>query len=195
MNIHLSDGKRGFDLTRFFTEPGKPRRVQVHVHRDDSPHSLPKPLEAIWPFAFDNRRHLTLVPPEPGTPAGWVAIKVEYPQIRNLYYADPAHDYAVARMVEWSEVDGGKMKFRTESKALRWAQLPGGAWYVSAWERRQHLDKVNASGKAAAAQPDSTFVRRVVITPMDSDRFPPGIFDGEKLLESARKEGAKIEVD
>ena len=101
----------------------------------------------------------------------------------------------MGRKVEWSDLDGGKMKFRTESKALRWAQLPGGAWYVSAWEQRQHLDKVDASGKAAAAQPDSTSVRRVVITPMDPGQFPPGIFDGEKLLESARKEGAEIRVD
>ena len=87
------------------------------------------------------------------------------------------------------------MKFRTESKALRWKQLPGGMWYVSAWERLHHLVRVDASGKAEAAQPDQTSVRRVEITPMEPERFPPGIFDGERLLESARKEGAKIEVD
>ena len=32
-------------------------------------------------------------------------------------------------------------------------------------------------------------------TPMDPTRFPPGIFDGEKFLDAARKAGAKILVD
>lgn len=59
-----------------------------------------------------------------------------------------------------------------------------------------HLDKLDASGKPEAEQqPDHTSVRRVVITPMDPEKFPPGIFDGEKFLDAARKEGAKIEVD
>jgi hypothetical protein len=153
-------------------------------------------LKTIWPFAFDNRRNLKLVPPVPGTPEGWVAIKVEYPQIQNLYYADPTHGYAAARMVEWSNLDGGRLKFRTESKALSWAQFPGGAWYVKAWERLHHFDKLDASGKPEAEQqPDHTSVRRVVITPMDPEKFPPGIYDGEKFLDAARKEGATIEAD
>ena len=194
MSTPVRDGKRVYNLTRFFTEPGKPRRVQVHVYRDDAPHGIPKPIEATWAFAFDNRRNLTLVPPEPGTPPGWVAIRVDYGEIRNLYYADPAHDFAVARMVEWS--DSGQMKFRTESKALRWKQLPGGTWYVSAWEVLHHLDQFDAQGKLKAEQqPDSTSIQRVAITPMDPEKFPPGIFDGEKLLEAARKEGATIKVD
>ena len=196
VNAHLKDGTRAYDLTRFITAPDKPTDVRVHVHRDDSANFPPDWLRTIWPFAFDNRQDLQLVPPEPGTPEGWVAIKVEYPEIQNLYYADPAHGYAVARMVEWSSHDGGRMKFRTESKALRWAQLSGGAWYVTAWERLHHLDKLDASGKPEAEQqPDHTSVRRVVITPMDPEKFPPGIFDGEKFLDAARKEGAQIKVD
>ena len=132
VNVHLNDGTRGYDLTRFFTAPDKPRDIRVHVHRDNSKSLAPDWLQMIWPFAFENRRNLSLVPPEPGTPEGWVAIKVEYPQIQNLYYAEPAHGYAVARMVEWSSLERGRTRFRTESKALRWAQLPGGAWYVTA---------------------------------------------------------------
>ena len=195
VNVHLKDGTRAYDLTRFFT-PDKPRDVRVHVHRDDSGSLAPDWLRAIWPFAFDNRRNLKLVPPEPGTPEGWVAIKVEYPEIQELYYADRANGYAVARMVEWSSLDGGRKTFRTESKALRWAQLPEGTWYVTAWERLHHLDKLDASGKPEAEQqPDHTSVRRVVISPMDPEKFPPGFFDGEEFLDAARKEGATIKVD
>jgi RNA polymerase sigma factor (sigma-70 family) len=196
MNIHLNDGTRRYDLTRFFTAPDKPRDVRVHVLRDDSGSLAPDWLRTIWPSAFDNRRNLKLVPPEPGTPEGWLAIRVEYPQIQYLYDVDRAHGYAVARMVEWSTHDGGRKKFRTESKALRWAQLPGGAWYATAWERLHHLDKLDASGRPEAEQqPDHTSVGRVVITPMDPEKFPPGLFDGEGFLDAARKEGAKIEVD
>jgi hypothetical protein len=195
LNAHLRDGERSYYRTWHSARPDGSRTVQVEVRKYDPPYYLPDPYKEIWAFAFDNRRNLKLVTPEPGTPPAWVAIELDRGQSRALYYADPAHDYAVARTVQWSGHDGGKMKFRTESKALRWKQLPGGTWYVSAWERRQHLDRVDASGKAAPAQPDSTWFRRVEITPMDPDRFPPGIFDGEALLESARKEGAKIEVD
>ncbi len=196
VNVHLKDGTRGYDLTRFITAPDKPRDVRVHVHFDSSATFPPDWLRTIWPFAFDNRQDLQLVPAEPGTPKGWVAIKVEYPEIQNLYYADPAHGYAVARMVESSIQNGGRLKFRTESKALHWAQLPGGVWYVKTWERLHHLDKLDAAGKPEAAQqPDHTTFRRVVITPMDPETFPPGIFDGEKFLDAARKEGAQIKVD
>lgn len=76
------------------------------------------------------------------------------------------------------------------------AQLPGGTWYVTAWERLHHLDKLDASGKAdAKQQPDDTTMRRVINTPMDPEKFPPGIFDGGRFLDAARKERARIEVD
>jgi hypothetical protein len=196
VNVRLRDGTRQYRLARFITAPGKPKDVRLHVFPDRFGTLPPEWVRTIWPFAFDNPRYLNLVPPEPGTPEGWVAIKVEYPQIQNLYYADPAHGYAVARMVEWSIQDGGRMKFRTDSKALRWAQLPGGAWYVTAWEELHHLDKFDASGKLEGKQqPDHTTFRRVVITPMAPEKFPPGLFDAEKLLDAARREGAKIEVD
>ncbi len=196
VNVHLNDGTMRYDLTRMIGAADKPRQVRVHVLRGESFNDLPKPIEETWGYAFDNRRYLKLVPSEPGTPEGWVAIKVDYPSIRELYYADPEHGYAVARMVEWSDHNDGRMTFRTESKAVRWSQLPGGVWYVSEWERLHHLDKFDASGKPEAEQQsDYTTVRRVVITPMDPETFPPGIFDGEKFLDEARKEGAKIEVD
>jgi RNA polymerase sigma factor (sigma-70 family) len=196
VNVHLKDGTRGYDLTRFITAPDRPKDVRVHVHRDDSATFPPDWLRTIWPFAFDNRQNLHVIPSGPGTPKGWVAIKVEYPEIQSLYYADPAHGYAVARMVESTIHNGGRMKFRTESKALHWTQLPGGVWYVKTWERLHHLDKLDAAGKPEAAQqPDYTTFRRVVITAMDPVEFPAGIFDGEKLLDAARKEGATIKVD
>ena len=40
--------------------------------------------------------------------------------------------------------------------------------------------------------PPPSAVLMKLFTPMEPDRFPPGTFDGEKLLESARKEGAKM---
>ncbi|QEH32587.1 ECF RNA polymerase sigma factor SigE [Aquisphaera giovannonii] len=196
VNVHLNDGKTQYDLTRLVDGTGKRNQVRVHVLRGDSFDSLPKPIQETWGYAFDNRRNIEVVPAEPGTPQGRVTIKVEYPQIRRLYEADPEHGYAVARKVEWSGLDGARMRFRTDSKAVRWAQLPGGIWYASEWTQLHHLDRFDASGKPEAEQQaDSTRTRRVVITPMDPERFPPDIFDGQKFLDAARKEGAKIQVD
>jgi hypothetical protein len=81
---------------------------------------------------------------------------------------------------------------------VRWEQLPGGVWYVSEWERLDHLDQFDDSGQRkpeAEQQADSTSTHHVVISPMDPDAFPAGIFDGGKFLDAARKEGARIDVD
>ena len=196
VNVHLNDGANRYDLTRLIVGADRPRQARVHVLEGESFNDLPRPIRETWGYAFDNRRNLEVVPAEPGTPEGWVAIRVEYPDIRELYYADPEHDYAVARLVEWSDQDGGRLKFRTESKAVRWARLPGGTWYVTEWARLHHLDRFDASGEPAAEQqPDYTTAARVVITPMDPEAFPAGIFDGERFLDAAREEGATIEVD
>ncbi|MGC8638677.1 MAG: hypothetical protein ACP5XB_02225 [Isosphaeraceae bacterium] len=199
VNVHLRDGTRQYSLTRFITAPGKPKNIRVHVHPDWFGTVPPEWVRTIWPFAFDGSQYVKLVPPEPGTPKGWVAIKLEYPRElsrdQRLYYADPAHGYAVSQVINWESEKGALRKYRTES-ALRWAQLPGGAWYVTAWEWLDHIDKFGASCKPEAKQQrDHTTFRRVAITPMPPDKFPPGLFDGEKLLEAARKEGAKIQVD
>lgn len=196
VNVHLNDGAKCYDLTRLIVAADRPRQARVHVLDGESFNDLPRPIRETWGYAFDNRRNLEVVPAEPGTPEGWVAIRVEYPEIRELYYADPEHDYAVARMVEWSDQDGGRLKFRTGSRAVRWARLPGGTWYVTEWERLHHLDQFDATGAPAAEQQsDYTRAARVVLTPMDPEAFPAGIFDGERFLDAAREEGATIEVD
>jgi hypothetical protein len=41
----------------------------------------------------------------------------------------------------------------------------------------------------------STEYRRTEITPLPPDKIPPEAFDGQKVLESARKENAVIHVD
>ena len=199
VNVLLRDGTRQYHLTRFITVPEKPKDVRVHVYPDQFGTFPPDWLRMIWPFAFDGPQYVKLVPPEPGTPKGWVAIKLEYPREhprgQRLYYADPAHGYAVARVINWESEHGALRKHRTES-ALRWAQLPGGVWYVTAWEWLDHIDKFDATGKPVAKQQrDLKDFRRIAITPMAPEKFPPGLFDAEKFLDAARKEGAKIQVD
>ncbi|WP_165219876.1 RNA polymerase sigma factor [Aquisphaera insulae] len=194
VNVRLHDSERAYDLTRTVGETGKSRQVLLHVHRGVEVRPLPLAIEATWEFAFDNRRFMKIVPAEPGTPRGCVTIQVDYPQTRRLYDVDPEHGHAVARKVAWS--GDGRLKFRTDSKAVRWAQLPGGAWYVSEWQQLHHLDRFDAAGKPEPQQqPDFTTIRRVVITPMTPDQFPAGIFDGQQFLDEARKEGATIQVD
>jgi hypothetical protein len=59
-----------------------------------------------------------------------------------------------------------------------------------------HLDKLDPAGQPEGTQqPDHTAFRRVVITAMAPEIFPPGILEGEMLLDAARKEGATIRVD
>ena len=181
MNLRIGDGKRSFALTRFVPEPGKP---PCPVARPDGLSSDCRvPLEELWDFAFLG----SLAPgePEPGTPAGQIVIRAEYETLRETWYCDPAHDFIVARRIIWSKEPGGWV-FRSDDRAVRWKQLPGGSWYVAARERRTP----NRPARARPLEwliPKGTAVHSRSIGEPRSRRCPPDrsprrVFDGEKLL-------------
>jgi hypothetical protein len=193
VNIGLKDGKRTYDLTRFIAEAKQPRRTQLHV-LGDRYFEFPRLVNDQWPVVGCNRRYLTLAQAEPDTPAGMVVIKfhqIEPSEFRTLYTLDPAHDFIAVRQLEWSK--SGDRWHKTDKRALRFKLLPGGSWYVSAWEEETVFDA--KPDRPADKNEANVEIQRVEITPLKPDEFPKDIFNGEKLLESARKEGATIEVD
>ncbi len=192
VNISLDDGRRTYNLTRLVAEKGKPRRTEVHVLSGGSG-SFPRLVEEQWPLLEWNRRYATPAPPEPDSPAGMIVIKVHQPapDFRCVFTLDPAHDFIAVRQVEWSK-DGDQWHLR-DKRALRFKQLPGGSWYVSAWE--EHAGFGGNPDRPADRGEIQRSIQLVDVTPLPPDRFPKGIFDGEEFLEGARKGGAIIEVD
>jgi RNA polymerase sigma factor (sigma-70 family) len=194
VNVQVRDANREFRLTRFVANAGNPRPVQLHVRQDQSPEP-PRPIQDLWPF-LQSGRFLKIVQSKPGTPERQIALTAEYDTIRFLWHCDPDHDFIAVRQADWDKRDG-KWVLNTDWNAARFKELPGGQKYVSAWTGSRHvrIRGVDRAGKPVDSEEDQRVTRRLDITPLISDQFPTGIFDGDKLLEAARKEGAKIIVD
>jgi len=184
-NTELFDGKRHYNMTRFNKD------VQLHV-LPGAEYRWPSPFADGWEFA--NWNHSEFAPPKGEEPApdGQLLIHSRRRDLKNNWYIDPAHDYTVARNVEWRLINE-KWKLTMETRALAWQRTPNGSWYVSAWEVREPHVRQPDEGDAAPEFDVSR--RRIEITPLETKDFPPDIFDGEKLQKRARKAGAEIKVD
>jgi RNA polymerase sigma factor (sigma-70 family) len=194
VNTHVRDGQRVFNLVRFAANPGDARRVELHVSPDQMV-ELPRPIVDLWPF-LQTGSYLKVVPAEPGTPPRLVALAAEYDTIRFLWHCDPDHDFIAVRQVDWSKL-GDKWVLNEDWNAARFRELPSGLKYVSAWTGRRHarVHGIDAAGKPVDREEDGAVTKRLNITPLSTDEFPAGIFDGNKLLETAREEHATIKVD
>jgi hypothetical protein len=190
-NIALLDGKRTYRLTRFFVAADKPRRTEVHVLSGGFD-QLPRPLDEQWELVGWNRREMSAVPPGPDTTPGCLVIKTARDDLQNLFECDPARDFIAARKTAWRK-DKDKWDV-IETRAVRWKRLPGGSWFVAAWEQRQSKAGVAAPGKRPTDWREAD-LQRTEITPLVPDGFPKDIFDGPLFLERARQGGAIIEVD
>ncbi len=193
-NIRLQDGERVFILTRRFDGAGKPPRTGVHV-LSGAFDSLPNLMDELWPVANSNLSEVSAVGPRPDTPPGCLVIRTERDDLRNEFTIDPAREFITVRQLEWWK-DQGKWS-RIDTRAVRYKQLPGGSWYVTAWEQRQRMGLAEAElvGKPADKDDGDLDTRRIEITPLEPDQFPKNIFDGNKLIEAAKKAGAVIEAD
>jgi hypothetical protein len=176
----LEDGRRVIFVQQG-AEPGDPPRDRVDVREaGQGSDVLPKPIADQWPFTAWGRAQVKVVDPEPGTPAGQVVLQMEVQGMRQRWYCDPARDFIAVRRVESHRKDGA-WKVSEDTRAVRWKPLPGGTWYVAEWDVR------DGAGR--------TWTRRVEVTPLAPDGFPPDVFDSGKLLESFKKAGAKIVVE
>jgi hypothetical protein len=175
----LDDGHRVLYFEQG-AEPGDPPRDRVTVREGGfGPDVLPEPIADQWPFTKWDRTKIKVVDPEPGTPAGQVVLQMEARGKRQRWYCDPGRDFIAARRVESYQKDGA-WTVTEESRAVKWKPLPGGTWYVAEWEVRQG---------------ENAWTRRVEVTPLAPDGFPPDVFDTGKLLDAFRKAGAKVVVD
>ncbi len=194
VNIALEDGKRTYHLTRFYVDEGKPWREELHV-LGGSFDQLPETLENQWPYASWGFSRLSLPPAEPDTPPGQIVIKYEQPDFRQLFYCDPDRDFIAVKQAEWWKREG-KWGSKDETRAAEFKQLTNGSWYVTRWDH-SWLGKVTrvVPGGLKTSEEEATDHRFITITPLPRDQFPKEIFNGDAFVESARKRGAKIEVD
>jgi hypothetical protein len=193
--VFLEDGKRTYDLYRLRDGAAGPYKIHLHVLSGGND-TLPDLLDEFWRVAgWRPRGEISAVPPRPDTPPGCLVIRTDSDDRRNEFTIDPARDFLTVRRLEWSKDDG--KWYRNDRRAVRFRRLPGGSWYVAAWERRQPIglaeDQLDA--RPEDKQGGRLDIRRLEITPLEPDQFPKDLFDGDKFMEAAKKAGAVIEAD
>ncbi|HEY2840862.1 MAG TPA: hypothetical protein VGJ26_17025, partial [Pirellulales bacterium] len=180
----MYNGSRQYYMTSF----GK--SVELHVI-GGAIFREPPPLADSWSFADWN--HSEFAPPDESdapAPKGQLLVISRRTDLKNNWWVDPARDFTVTRRVE-RRLIAGKWTMTNDAHAVGWRQTPGGSWYVSAWDVHEP-DLAPAEGTEPMIMISR---RRVEITPLTDKDLPGELFDGEKLLERARKANAKIQVD
>ena len=124
--------------------------------------------------------------PSSEAPPGTIGIRIERGDIREDFHVDPTHDFICIRKTYWEKhAEGWYRRWETTLSGL--AQLPTGQWIAT-----KKLDYRGRDPDRNIRPSEHTY--QIDITPLAPDEFPPGIFDGEKLLEEARENGYRIET-
>jgi hypothetical protein len=133
-----------------------------------------------WPFLDRGGPAEIIVHPEED-PTGCIALRFggagDY---RQDCYVDPQRDYLCVKWVYWRKQDGAWRK-DWEDWLLDLRRLPDGRWYATRRMRIQYGDPEKGFGL-------QTNYSHIDVKVLKDDEFPPGTFDGEKLLEGAKVE-------
>lgn len=190
VNMDLSDGERTFSkhgpLPAPFNRPGskvQPPRLSIHrsvfMNMQWWPTSYQWPVvDTSGPFAFLTEQGEAL----PGT----VAIRTDAGDMRRDYYLDPKRDYICVHQVWWEKVFGQWAKQR-QYELLDLKQLPGGQWYAT---KQRLTTYANPERKLGGYE----ITWNIDLALLKENEFPPDVFNGEKLLEDSKREGAVIEA-
>jgi hypothetical protein len=190
-HIYLSDGERNFSrrgpLPPMF---GNADERVLRVSRMDGWPPFPNgpwPTDFQWPLAHRTiSGEIEPLTASENAPPGTIGIRTEKADIRQEYHVDPERDFICIRYTRWERRENGWFKRREETLSDL-VQLPTGHWVATT----KHLYQ---GGDPDRGFSPSENAWRIDIKPLAPDEFPPGIFDGEKLLEDAREKGYRIET-
>jgi len=144
------------------------------------------PIRDQWPYT-SNVGPMRVLEDEPGTPEGCVLLRYEGLDLRRDWYVDPNRDYICVRQSEcrrdqedeqWIEDDYG------QTARADLTQLPSGQWYARTVNRPAAMNGATEFNVTLLADADME-----ELTGADDSA---GFFDGEKLLQNARANTARI---
>ena len=192
MHLAVSDGKRTFTQDGPLPPSFQQETPTVRVRRINPSGILFArscwPTSIYWPYIPDigSRRaghhELVSVPPEPLPDT--VLLRITNGTRRFDYYIAPDRDHICLKQTWWQQRNGDWHKDREYTLSdLR--QLASGHW----WAAREHLQTFD-NPQGGTSGYETTFL--IDISLLDEGEFPPAAFDGEKLLEEARKLNAEI---
>ena len=183
MDITVFDGERRFRRTNPFPDdvPGVRREAitRVYTQRPESFfHTGKPPVRELWPFL--NRGAPAEILPHPEeAPVGCIALRFGGSgSTRQDYYVNPKRDYICVKWVYWRKRDGFWSK-EWEDWLLDFRRLPGRQLYATRRLRIQYGDPKSGIGM------NKTY-EHIDVKILKDNEFPPGIFDGKKLLEGSK---------
>jgi hypothetical protein len=185
--LSICDGQRclsqtSYDLT---SDPAPPR---VHAYRlagrilFDNNHW---PTRYQWPFV-DYAGPFVLVTDEAEAAPNTIVLRRETGKTRREFQLDPARDHITMHWIWW-EKRGRNWEKDREYKLLDLEQLPQGHWYA----RKKYLRSYEDPERGYAGYEVTWNIDCQILT---EDQFPPDAFNGDKLLEDAKSQGATIET-
>jgi hypothetical protein len=128
----------------------------------------------FWPYVYGKKRSLELIANHPETPPGCVALSDG-----NVYYfVDPLKDYMSVKEIETRNENGTQRKI-SEISLSNFVQLPTRNWYP------QKIQPIFHKLHPITEPPFPDMYSNVDIQLLQEEDLPPGLFDGEKLLEGA----------
>ena len=145
------------------------------------------PTEYQWPTAhrvFGNP--LETLETTPGDPPDTIGLRTTYGNHRYDFFIDPNRDNICIKQILWESRDNDWFKQR-EVTLDELVQLPSGHWVAT----KRHL--FNGGSPDSNIRP-SRRTWLIYIEEVDPQNIPPETFDGELLLNKARKLGATIET-
>jgi hypothetical protein len=138
------------------------------------------PREYQWQF-IDHAGPFHIVEHPLEAPGGCICLQWEAGAGRQDYYVDPNRDYICVKVVTWQRRLGFFEK-RSEDWLLDFERLPDRQWYATRRLRFLYGDRTRGLSPS--------WVDWHVDITAPTAEFPPGTFDGSKLLE-----GAKVETE
>ncbi len=144
------------------------------------------PIRDQWPY-ISNVGPLRVLEDEPGTPEGCILLRYQGLGLQRDWYIDPNRDYICVKQAEFRQAQEDGEPTDPDGQWVERAgltQLPSGQWYA---KTESHPGRKNDTIEFDAAPLTEADLQE--LTGADDET---GLFDGEKLLQQARTEGAQI---
>lgn len=182
MSTYMLDGER--EYTRHYVHPVFPdSRDEARVTRSTGRDLLPatsKPMEEQWPYVNCDPASFEVIGDAPEELSGYIGLRANSGDIRREFYIDPEHDSICARWIWWKQRSGQWEKER-QYEYSGFTRLPEGQWYATKRILVTYPDPEQGTVRGGANW-------SIDVQVLEEGDFPPDAFNGEKLLEGAKRE-------
>ena len=179
-HVYLSDGEKAYRKSSNGDD------VRLRVHRADGVgifNSAHWPRSYQWPVVNRMGPFQIVGDSEERVP-GTIMIRGEAGDVRNDYVLDPDRDHICRKWIRWRK-RSGQWEREWEENLSDFDRLLDGQWYAKRRNSKRYANPERGTdGSATTCQ--------VEVKTLEKNDISAGVFDGQKLLEEAKQQGASI---